>query len=299
MWGYMIRNVDSVNYFSKYLDIFFNEIVHGGYLTALGAPALVLTTTILTKNAISPPLLVISYLIPLIVYSYDYMSDLDNDVETNLERALHLKKKKRYYPFILIFYVLLLVALLIAFSNYKMIIFILLIGSGGMLYATVLKGLTKKIPIFKNIYTVLTWSLGGTLFVPLHYSITISLSFLIIFLFINLKGMVNAIFFDLKDHITDSREGLKTLPVVMGKENSIKLLHCLNFAAFFPLIIGVYLGIIPVISLSLTIFFFYSFYYLKKAQKSIDDEIWVTLGSIADFEFMFWPAILMVCTMVL
>jgi len=141
--------------------------------------------------------------------------------------------------------------------------------------------------------------LGGTLFVPLHYSITISMSFLIIFLFINLKGMVNAIFFDLKDHLTDSREGLKTLPVVMGKENSIKLLHFLNFAAFFPLIIGVYLGILPVISLSLIIFFFYSFYYLKKAQESIDDEIWVTLGSIADFEFIFWPAILLVCTLVL
>ncbi len=117
--------------------------------------------------------------------------------------------------------------------------------------------------------------MGGTLFVPLHYSLTFSFSFLIVFIFIYMKGMINAIFFDLKDYLTDSKEGLKTLPVIIGKERAIKLLHLLNIAAFFPLIIGVYLKIIPIYqSISLIIFFFYSLYYLKKAQNHLyDDEI--------------------------
>ncbi len=55
-----------------------------------------------------------------------------------------------------------------------------------------------------------------------------------------MKGMINAIFFDLKDSLTDSKEGLKTLPVILGNKNAIKLLHVLNFAAFIPLIIGSY-----------------------------------------------------------
>lgn len=298
MWRNMGLNIYFKNFHSFYFSLLFKEVIHGGYLTALGAPALVLTTSIITNSAINLPLLIISYLIPLIVYSYDYMSDLDKDVETNSARYNHLQKKKRYYPVILLFYVLLLVSLLVIFSNYKLILFIILIVLGGLLYATALKGLTKRIPIFKNIYTVLTWALGGTLFVPLHYSLTFSLPFVIVFIFINLKGMINAVFFDLKDSLTDSKEGLKTLPVILGKGKTIKLLHFLNFTAFFPLVIGVYLKIIPTITLSLIIFFFYSFYYLKKAQDSIDDEIWVTLSSIADFEFIFWPVILMISILV-
>ena len=135
-------------------------------MTALGAPALVLTTSIITKSSINIPLLIISYLLPLIIYSYDYMSDMDKDIETNSARYEHLKNKKRYYPLILLLYVLLLIGLLVMFSNIKLILFIILITLGGLIYATALKGITKRIPIFKNLYTVLTWSLGGTLFVP-------------------------------------------------------------------------------------------------------------------------------------
>jgi 4-hydroxybenzoate polyprenyltransferase len=291
-------NIHFINSYSQYFNLLFKEVIHGGYLTALGAPALVLTTSIITNSNINLPLLVISYLIPLIVYSYDYMSDLDKDVETNSSRYKHLHKKKQYYPLILVFYVLLLISLLVIFSNYKLILFIIMITLGGLLYATALKGLTKRIPIFKNIYTVLTWSLGGTLFVPLYYSLNISLPFLIIFIFINMKGMINAIFFDLKDSTTDSNEGLKTLPVILGKGNAIKFLLILNFAAFIPLVIGLIFKILPIITLSLIIFFFYSLYYLIKAKRSINNEIWVILGSIADFEFIFWPVILIIATIV-
>jgi len=283
--------------FLKYIEFIFQEAVHGGYLTALGAPALVLTTIILTNSKINIPLLIISYLLPLIVYSFDYMRDLDKDNETNLERSNHLYKKKKYYPVILFAYAVLLLTLLLLYTNFKLILFIILITIGGLLYATALKGLTKKIPIFKNIYTVLTWSLGGTLFVSLFYSITFSLSFLIVFIFINFKGMINAIFFDFKDHLADSKEGLKTLPVLLGKKGALQLLHVLNFVAFIPLIIGIYLKILPLISLVLIIFFFYSFYYLRMAQNPKNQDIWVKLGSIADFEFIFWPIILITSLM--
>jgi 4-hydroxybenzoate polyprenyltransferase len=220
------------------------------------------------------------------------MRDLDKDLETNSERSRHLQKKKKIYPFILTFYIALLIMLLLLFSNFNLIIFIVLITLGGFLYATALKGLTKKIPVFKNVYTVMTWSLGGTMFVSLFFSIPFSIPFVVIFIFINLKGMINAIFFDLKDYISDSKEGLKTLPVMLGKKNAINCLHILNILAIIPLLIGVYYRIIPTISLSLIIFFLYSYYYLQTAKNAKNNEIWVKLGSIADFEFMFWPVIL-------
>jgi 4-hydroxybenzoate polyprenyltransferase len=290
----MVPNIYFRSSYYGYFNLILKEIIHGGYLTALGAPALVLTTSIITKSNINLPLLIISYLIPLIIYSYDYMSDLDKDIESNSDRYEHLHKKKKYYPLLMIFYIIVLIALLIIFSNYKLVLFIILITLGGFLYATVFKGLTKRIPIFKNIYTVLTWSLGGTLFVPLQFSLTLSLPFIIVFIFINMKGMINAIFFDLKDSLIDSKEGLKTLPVILGKKKAIRLLHFLNLVSFIPLVMAVILKIIPMLSISLILFFFYSFYYLSKAETSIDDDIWVKLGSIADFEFIFWPIVLLI-----
>ncbi len=294
----MILSIEFKNHYSNFLSKIIQELVHGGYLTALGAPSLVLTTMIITNSEVNIPLLVISYLLPLIVYSFDYMRDLEKDLETNSERSKHLQKKKKFYPFLLTFYISILILLLLMFSGMNLIIFIGLITMGGLLYATALKSLTKKIPVFKNVYTVLTWSLGGTMFVSLFFSIPFSVPFIVVFIFINLKGMINAIFFDLKDYISDSKEGLKTLPVMLGRRNAINCLHILNVLAVIPLILGVYYGIIPIISLSLIIFFFYSFYYLRTAQNAEDDKVWVKLGSIADFEFMFWPLILISCMLV-
>lgn len=294
----MFLSIEFKNYYSNFLSKIIQELVHGGYLTALGAPSLVLTTMIITNSEINIPLLVISYLLPLIVYSFDYMRDLEKDIETNSERSQHLQKKKKFYPFLLTIYISLLILLLLIFSGINLIIFIMLITLGGLLYATVLKGLTKKIPLFKNVYTVLTWSLGGTVFVSLFYSISFSISFIVVFIFINLKGMINTIFFDLKDYISDSREGLKTLPVLLGRTNTIKCLHILNVLALIPLLLGVYYRIIPIISLSLVLFFFYSFYYLRTAQNVDNDKVWVKLGSVADFEFMLWPVILLSCLLV-
>ncbi|ADZ08699.1 UbiA prenyltransferase [Methanobacterium lacus] len=294
----MILSIELKNHYSNFLSKIIQELVHGGYLTALGAPSLVLTTMIITNSEVNIPLLVISYLLPLIVYSFDYMRDLEKDLETNSERSKHLLKKKKFYPFLLAFYISILILLLLMFSGMNLVIFIGLITMGGLLYATALKSLTKKIPVFKNVYTVLTWSLGGTMFVSLFFSIPFSVPFLVVFIFINLKGMINAIFFDLKDYISDSKEGLKTLPVMLGRRNAINCLHILNVLAVIPLVLGVYYRIIPIISLSLIIFFFYSFYYLRTAQNADNDKVWVKLGSIADFEFMFWPLILISCMLV-
>ena len=63
----MVLNIFFRNSYYCYFNLILKEIIHGGYLTALGAPALVLTTSIITKSDINLPLLVISYLIPLII----------------------------------------------------------------------------------------------------------------------------------------------------------------------------------------------------------------------------------------
>jgi 4-hydroxybenzoate polyprenyltransferase len=283
-------HVGSIN--SRYIPLFIDELIYGGYLTALAAPAFILSTSLITNIPVNIPLLIIAYLIPLIVYSYDYHRDLDKDITTNTGRTSHLQKKTRYYPIILFIYCTILFALLWQFASYSLIAFIGLIIFGGFLYSTLLKKITKKIPLFKNIYTGLTWALGGAFFIPLYYSMNIDLSFFIIFIFITIRATIDAIFFDLKDYQVDTDEGIKTLPVMLGKSSTIKILNLLNIISFIPLIAGVYLKILPSYSLSLIAFYFYSFYYLIMAKKASSSGSWGNLSYLADFEFILWPILL-------
>jgi 4-hydroxybenzoate polyprenyltransferase len=291
-WGKKIYFDHLTNFSSRYFPSFLDELIYGGYLTALAAPAFILSTYLITNTNVDIPLLLIAYLIPLIVYSYDYHRDLDKNNTSNSGRTSHLQKKGRFYPIILLIYGSILFTLLWQFASYGLIAFIGLIIFGGLLYSTLLKGITRKIPLFKNLYTGLTWAVGGAFFIPLYYSMNIDLSFFIIFVFIALRATMDAIFFDLKDYLVDVDEGLKTLPVILGQNKTIKILHLFNIIAFIPLIVGVYLKILPIFSLALITFYFYSFYYLIKAKKASNSGSWGNLSYLADFEFVLWPILL-------
>ncbi len=289
----MNLNIDIVNIEFESLNSIKNEIFYGGYFAALCSPAFILFTANVIDIKVDIPLLLIAYLLPLIVYSYDYYSDIEKDISEHSERAVFLKKNTNKYPFILGFYIILLAVLLILFFNFYLILFISGIITVGILYNVALKDLTKKIPIFKNVYTALTWALGGAFFPILYYSIGFNSSVLIAFMVIFLRCLNNILFFDLKDIENDKKEKLKTLPVILGKKNTINILHCLNVISFIPLLIGIYIGAVPVMALSLTFFGIYSFYYIKKAGKTSSKGLETISHTLADLEFVLWPIILM------
>ena len=271
-----------------------NEIMYGGYLAALCSPCFIISTLIMLNIKIALPMLVISYLLPLIVYSYDYYKDIDKDIKNNSERATFLKKKADRYPFVFGFYSLALVSLLILYSNWWMVLFIVAIMAGGILYNVVLKDLTKKIPVFKNMFTALTWALVGAFFPLFYYSMGINTSFIIVFLFIFMRVMNNVMFFDLKDINNDKSEGLKTLPVMFGKKGAINVLQALNIISFIPLVVGIYIKAVPLFALCSAFLGVYSFYYIKKAEKSSAKELETVSHTLADMEFILWPVIFVV-----
>ncbi|MBU4548204.1 MAG: UbiA family prenyltransferase, partial [Euryarchaeota archaeon] len=235
----------------------------------------------------------ISYFIPLIIYSYDYYQDLEEDSKTNIERTAHLSNKARLYPFILSIYVIILGLLLILYANIYLIGFILTLVLLGIAYNHLLKSLTSKIPAFKNFYTAFIWAAAGSFF-PILYNLNeIEISYFLIMIFIFLKCLVNVIFFDLKDIKSDKKQGLRTLPVLWGKDKTINFLNILNLSAFFPLFLGIYMGVIPDYALIMTVFYFYTAYYLKKSRKAEDDNLIFISSTLADFEFILWPFLIL------
>ena len=282
---------------NKNLDIIHtlkDEIIYGGYLAALCAPCFIISTCFCLNVNIDIPLLLISYLLPLIVYSYDYYKDIDKDIKNDSLRAFYLKKKAKNYPYLLSFYIILLVSLLILYSNYILGAFVLAIIVGGILYNKMLKDFTKKIPTFKNIYTAMNWALVGAFFPLFYYSMDINLPFMLMFALIFIKAIVNAIFFDLKDMEDDKSKGIKTLPVMLGRKSTIKVLNLTNIAAFIPLVLGIYLDVISFYAISLLIFTFYGYFYINKANLASKDELESAAHTLADSEFIFWPLVLMI-----
>jgi 4-hydroxybenzoate polyprenyltransferase len=217
---------------------------------------------------------------------------MEKDLDSNPERAVHLKKKMGLYPLILGTYTTILALLLIFFANIYMIIFVLILLFCGIFYTILFKDLTKQIPGFKGIYIASVWALAGAFFFNFHYLQVWDKFSVLMFLFIFLRGIINVTFFDIKDIASDAAHGLKTLPVILGKELTLKFLKVLNVFGFLPLLIGVYLGIIPAFSLSLVVFYFYDYYYLKKAGVINNKSLRMVSYTLADAEFIIWPIVL-------
>jgi 4-hydroxybenzoate polyprenyltransferase len=265
-------------------------------LTSLGCPAFVLCVSILLNTPIDWPVLLIAYLTPLIIYSYNYYGELEKDIKTNPERAVHLSKKVRYYPYIIGCYLALLALLLLLYASYVMIVFVLILVFCGIFYTVLLKDITKVIPGFKGVYIAFVWALAGTFLFNIHYAKSFNLFHILMFLFIFLRGMINVTFFDIKDIEGDREQGLKTLPVILGQERTLQYLHLLNVVAFIPLFIGIYLNVIPVYALSLALLFFYDLFYLMKAHTASSKTIRMISYTMADAEFILWPVLLIIAS---
>jgi 4-hydroxybenzoate polyprenyltransferase len=282
------KNFLPTELFSSFKD----ELIYGGYIPALVGPALVITTAIITSMELSLPILIISYLIPLMVYSFDYYQDMDKDMDTNHSRACHFQRKRKLYPYMLGCFLVFLFILLIFFTNWMTFSFILSLILVGVLYPLGLKNFTKRIPGFKNMYTICIWAVAGTFSIAFYNMLIIDVSYLLIFLFFFLKMLPNTIFFDLKDIKSDAQDSLKTFPVLLGKEKTLKFLYLLNIAAFIPLLLGIYLKILPLSILILALFLFYSFYYLNKTSKLDGTDIKMDYFIMSDCEFILWPLVL-------
>lgn len=236
-------------------------------------------------------LLAIAYLIPLVIYAYDYYRELDRDRLTQPERAGYLEKKAMLYPYLISGYVALLSALIILYGRLlpELGVMIGILLAAGILYTACFKRMTRYFPGFKSFYVTGIWVVAITL-LYLMYSGREPEAFLpvaVSFMFIKL--LANAIFYDLRDIRTDGRDGLKTIPVVLGWRRTIKLLYLLSLLAPAPLLIGVIAGAVPGLALILLVFTAYNLYYVRLAEARGKEGMAAWRYEMADLEFLLWP----------
>ena len=275
----------------KIIKFLWDEFVYGGHLLSFGASGILCFSAIIIDQKISIPLLILGYLISQITYFYNHFKELKKDILTNFTRVQYLKKFQKYFLIIFGFYWIFFFACLFYINNLAVVLMSLFIVSGGLLYTIFFKNLTKKITGFKSFYVSLFWALL-ILLSGFYYNISFTLPLFLLFSFVFLRWLINTTFFDIKDIESDKKRNLKSIPILFGKNKTLNFLHIINVLSFSPIIIGVYLNLLPLFSLSILIFYFYSFYYLEKTKKGKTD-IRNLSYIMVDGEYILWPIVLL------
>ena len=274
----------------KMMKFVWNEFIYGGHLVALDASGIFCLTAIIFNQKFNIVFFILAYAMFQIIYSYNHYEEFEKDILTNPKRTQYLQKYKKYFLIIFGFYCIFFFLCLFYINSLIITLLSLFIISGGLLYTIFLKNLSKKIIGFKNFYVAFFWALLVIL-AGFFYNLDFNLFLLIVFYFVLLRAIINTTFFDIKDIESDKKEKLKTIPVIFGKNKTLNYLHIVNIFSFLPIIIGVYINILPLFCLGLLVFYFYSFYYLQKA-KNENINIRNLSYIIVDGEFLFFPIVL-------
>lgn len=284
--------------FQNIVRIFLTEFVYGGHLLSIGGIGIILTIILIYNLPINIAAIIIPYLSSQIVYTYNHFREVDLDMDSNPERANHIRHQRNRIKYLLVFYSLLLLFTLFN-TNVPTTLFVLGIVLGGILYTEYFKGLTAGlIAGFKNFYTSFFWA-SIVFLIPTIYNKQIDLSLLYIFLFVFLRWIVNSAFFDIKDITSDKKENLKTFAVILGKKKAIYTLHIINAISILPILIGTYYSIIDKRSLLLTFLIFYGFYYLSRALYINGRKLRRLSYIVVDAEYLFWPLLLCIGNLII
>lgn len=245
---------------------------------------------IINGDTINIPVLAIASLLTLIVYSYDRFSGLNEDRLTNPERSEILIRKKKHYPYYLALCIGIIVVLVIFFMKTELLnmaIFLVVIGAVGILYSILLKTLTRYIPAFKSILVASEWGAAIALLYGISYN-SYSSAIIIFTTFVFLKILILTVFFDIKDIESDAKRGLKTVPVMLGYNNTLRLLTILTIISWTPLVIGTFLFGQP--KLLLILIPFSAFVFVPIITKKVYRGKPSKYDLLALLEYPLWPA---------
>jgi 4-hydroxybenzoate polyprenyltransferase len=111
------------------------------------------------------------------------------------------------------------------------------------------------------------------------------------------NSLGSTVFYDLKDIRSDSQEGLKTIPAVLGWDRTMKLLYGLDVLSMALLLAGIWTGELGSIALVLLAFLPISLHYLRKAALSGENGLVMTDYVFLDCQFLLWPVVLAASTL--
>ena len=265
-------------------------LYYNSYLVAIRPASILLTMMIIHGDKVNIPVLAIGFFLTLIVYSYDRFSSLEEDRATNPERSELLIRKKKQYPYYLASCMGILAILVVFFTKTELIslvIFIVILITVGILYTVMLKNFTKYIPAFKSTLVASEWGATIALLYGISYNSYISAFTLMFTAFVFLKLFILTVFYDIKDIESDARSRLKTVPVMLGYNNTLRLLTISTIVSWIPLVVGTFLFNQPQLSLLLIPFSAFVFVAIGTMRSNHGKPSNYDL--LVSLEYIMWP----------
>ncbi|MEM0492950.1 MAG: UbiA family prenyltransferase [Candidatus Thermoplasmatota archaeon] len=281
---------------SKITDFLWDEFIYGGHWLSIGAGAIVLSAMMIFDFTIRWEFILIIYLIVQCSYNYNHFKELDIDIYSNSPRAVHLKKYNTLMPYLIFIYGIAYISVLLAFGNIPSIIYGLILLFISIFFTYKGKKIFSRWIGFKSYYAALTWA-SIIPFTALYISYQINTRVILFSILVFLRLLVSINFFDVKDITSDSKEGIKTLVLSLGKEKFVSLLHILNLISFFPVIFGVLFKIFPLSIFSFVFLFFYSFNYTVKARENLTEDKKI-FYIVTDGEYYLWPFLIVIMNII-
>jgi 4-hydroxybenzoate polyprenyltransferase len=259
------------------------EIVFGGHLFAIGSVSVVMACSIVFMIPVSWDIFFVTYLLFYAIYLYDYSQGASSDEATNSSRAKYLlcKNKSKCTVIItsLVLFTIMMTFTSVIITATGMSILIL-----GLLYGSHFKKLTKKIPAFKNVFVSIVWAFMA-IFAFIYYSVPVTYSAIMLALFVFIRMMNIQILFDVRDMEGDRRDGLLTVPAILGDRKYPFILRLINSASIVFILGCVLLGLLPVFTIAIIPMFSYGIKYINRVVKSRKEH---TSYIFAAFEPIMW-----------
>jgi 4-hydroxybenzoate polyprenyltransferase len=105
----------------------------------------------------------------------------------------------------------------------------------------------KSIPIVKNIASAFGWAFAVVIFPCLVDNISISTPAIVLFVYLFLGVFSSEVLWDLRDIVGDKVNGIRTIPILFGRESTRRLLLFINWLALSLIIICASLGQVPLL----------------------------------------------------
>jgi 4-hydroxybenzoate polyprenyltransferase len=86
----------------------------------------------------------------------------------------------------------------------------------------------KEIPVMKNLFVALSWTLVCTLLPAFHVKVALPFSLPMLVYFLMIKLFINAALYDIRDMKGDRENGIRTIPVTIGPKKTAGILLMLN-----------------------------------------------------------------------
>ncbi len=247
----------------------------------------------LLSNMFTINIAILTFLVIFSTYGLNKLTDIKEDVVNNPERVGIIKKLGYIFKFSVTLSFMLTLILGFLVNVFTLLVLLFPLFSGILYSVRLSKNLPrlKDITGVKNIIIALAWAVPSTLLPIFYFYRETNIFNILVFYLFFLKSYINSILFDVCDIEGDSMHGMRTIPILLGRNKTKKLLLILNSTLIPWLILSYYEGIFQRYVFILAFSIIYGYWYIlyfckegKKRSKSLDllvDGEWIPTIALA------------------